>query len=194
MVGAGTMPRVGTWGIRAYDPRDEELWLRCRVLSFLHSCYYDDVLVAKPRYDCPSVELVAVDGGVVVGVLDVAVRNDLATVETIAVHPDHQAQGIATGLLDHALPRLRELGATDLDAWTREDKSALRWYAAQGFVETEYYIHVHAAGDEVTQTIGGLAVAGTFLHADAAGEDDLRARFDRVYRCRRLVRAVVLQA
>ena len=28
--------------IRDYEPADEEAWLRCRVLAFLHTAYYDD--------------------------------------------------------------------------------------------------------------------------------------------------------
>jgi len=183
------MSRV--WQIRAYRPSDEELWLRCRVLSFLHTAYFDDVMVSKPHYDHPSVELVAVADGLVVGVLDAAVRDDLATIETIAVHPDHQAQGIATGLLDQALPQLRSLGATELDAWTRDDPPALRWYAGQGFVETENYVHVHLSGTETAHAVvhtQGFAVVEAFLHADAANESDLRAQFKRVYLCRRLLR------
>ncbi len=183
-----------TWRVRAYEPGDEESWLRCRVLSFLHTCYFDDVLVAKPRYDHPSVELVAVADGTVVGLLDAAVRDRLATIESIAVYPDHQSQGIATALLDHALPRLRALGAVDLDAWTREDQPALRWYAARGFTETEHYVHVHAAGRreiaEAISPVRGFAVVEAFLHATADVEQDLRGRFARVYRCRRMHRLV----
>jgi N-acetylglutamate synthase-like GNAT family acetyltransferase len=153
--------------------------------------YYDDVLVTKPHYDHPSVELVAVADGIVVGVLDAAVRDDLATIETIAVHPDHQARGIAIGLLNHCLPQLRDLGATELDAWTRDDQPALRWYAGQGFAETDNYVHVHVSGEETAQAVvhtQGFAVVGAFLHAATAGEEDLRAQFKRVYRCRRMRR------
>ncbi|HEY0497372.1 MAG TPA: GNAT family N-acetyltransferase [Kutzneria sp.] len=185
------MSRV--WQIRAYEPSDEELWLRCRVLSFLHTGYYDDVLVTKPHYDQPAVELVAVVDGLVVGVLDAAVRDDLATIETIAVHPDHQAMGIATGLLNHALPQLRDLGGTELDAWTREDRPALRWYAGQGFVETEKYVHVYLSGEETAKAVRhtqGFAVVGAFLHAATDSEPELRAQFERVYVCRRMFRSL----
>jgi hypothetical protein len=45
-----------------YAPADEESWLRCRVLAFLHTAYYDDVLCAKPAYANPSIALVALIG------------------------------------------------------------------------------------------------------------------------------------
>jgi GNAT superfamily N-acetyltransferase len=142
---------VSTWGVRDYHQDDEQSWLRCRVLSFLDTCYFDDVVVAKPHYPRPAVESVAVVGADVVGLLDVAVTGGLATIETVAVHSDHRWRGIATGLLHHALTRLSDLGATEMDAWTREDQSALRWYAAHGFTEAEHYVHVHASREEVAQ-------------------------------------------
>ncbi len=185
------LPQMRTWHVRDYEPADEESWLRCRVLSFLHTSYYDDVQTAKPGYDAVAVELVAVTGGLVTGVLDAAVRDRLATIETIAVHPDHQSQGIATGLLETVLPRLRDLGATEVDAWTRDDPPALRWYAARGFTETEHYVHVHTRGEETARAVRpgpGFTVAGAFLHADAASEQQLRDTFSRVYRCRRFHR------
>lgn len=177
--------------MRDYHRDDERSWLWCRVLSFLDTCYFDDVAVTKPRYPHPAVELVAVAGAEVVGLLDVVVTGGLATIETIAVHPDHRCRGIATGLLDHALTRLRDLGATEMDAWTREDQPALRWYTAHGFTEAEHYVHVHASREEAVQAAqpaGGFTIVGAFLHAPAASEQQLRHQFIRVYRCRRFRR------
>jgi len=39
-------------------------------------------------------ELVAEDCGAIVGVLDLSAEGQLATIDTIAVHPDHQWRGI----------------------------------------------------------------------------------------------------
>jgi ribosomal protein S18 acetylase RimI-like enzyme len=184
---------VNAWAVRGYDQRDERSWLRCRVLGFLDTCYFDDVVVAKPRYPDPAVDLVAVVGADVVGLLDVVVAGGLATIETIAVHPDHRWRGIATDLLDHALTRLHDLGATEMDAWTREDQPALRWYAAHGFTEAEHYVHVHASREEAAQAaqpVSGLTIAGAFLHAPAASEQRLRQQFARVYRCSRFRRTL----
>ena len=57
--------------IRPYRPADEEGWLRCSVLSFLHTAYFDSVFRTKPRYDLPAIELVADAGGTVAGCIDV---------------------------------------------------------------------------------------------------------------------------
>lgn len=178
------------YAVREYVAEDEPSWLRCRVLAFLGTAFYDDVVPAKPRE--PGVELVAVDGAVVIGILDLAVHGELATIETIAVHPDHQHRGIGGALLSRARARTRDLGATTLDAWTRDDPPTLRWYRAMGFQESDHYLHViadhHSSADEPARAVvarPGLRVAKAFLHADLADEARLRREFARVHVCRR---------
>ncbi|WP_330277287.1 GNAT family N-acetyltransferase [Lentzea sp. NBC_00516] len=174
--------------IRSYEPADEASWLRCRVLGFLATNYFDDVWQARRRTD---LELVALDGGVVAGILDVSMPGAEATIDTVVVHPDHQGEGIATALLAEAVPRLERCGARTLDAWTREDGPALNWYARNGFTESEHYLHVHASADELATVLTakhGLVPAGAFLHARIEREAEMRQRFERVYVCRRMVR------
>lgn len=193
--------------IRDYQDIDEPSWLRCRVLSFLGSAYFDDVKVERTRFEGPSIELVAVhprpDGmrtpgdHEVVGVLDVEIDSGdgLATIDTIAVHPDHERAGIAGALLAEALERLdRWATVTDLEAWTREDEAATRWYARQGMHVEEEYLHVYTEWDE---SEGFLTPAGLssrpvkgFFHATLADEEDLRSRYARIHRCRRYLRTL----
>ena len=59
------------FAIRDYTPTDEQSWLRCRVLSFLNTPYFDDVLTSKTPIAAPGFDLVALDaGGTVVGIID----------------------------------------------------------------------------------------------------------------------------
>ena len=177
--------------IRRYEPADESSWLRCRVLSFLSTCYYDDVLTARPA--APAVQLVAVEGGFVVGLLDLEIDGDLATIDTVATHPDHQGRGIASSLLAQALAELPG-DVTTVDAWTREDELALAWYRARGFEESDHYLHVCKGWDEPSEGWGspdGLSAPVTaFCHARLEDEAALRSRFSRVYVCRRFSRPV----
>src|SRR5699024_10568545 len=129
--------------IRRYAPTDETDWLRCRALSFLATCYYDDVWTTRPS--SPAVQLVATDARTVIGILDVEIDGDLATIDTVAVHPDHQSRGVASQLLDRAWHEL-PAAVTVMDAWTREDVPALAWYRARGFAESEHYLHVCKTG------------------------------------------------
>ena len=182
------------FAIRDYTPTDEQSWLRCRVLSFLNTPYFDDVLTSKTPIAAPGFELVALDaGGTVVGIMDVAVEDGLATIDTVAVHPDHQRRGIGTALLARARVRAAALGAAVLDAWTRDQEETLAWYRACGFAESSHYLHVYAdrragADEPDRATAGrrpGLRPMALFLHAGLQHEAELRAEFARVHVCRR---------
>lgn len=187
----GARPRSGLPAqIRDYEPADEPSWLRCRVLGLLATSYYDDVWQEKRRTD---LELVALDGDEIVGLLDVSVPGAEATVDNVVVHPDRRRRGIATALLEEALRRLERAGVRTLDAWTRSDRPALAWYARHGFEESSRYLHVYASADEVGTVVvakHGLVPARAFLHARIERETEMRQRFERVYVCRRLVRPV----
>ncbi|MGI5500928.1 GNAT family N-acetyltransferase [Lentzea sp. CA-135723] len=174
--------------IRSYEPADEASWLRCRVLGLLETNYYDDVWQAKRRTD---LELVALESGAVTGILDVTVPAGEATIETVVVHPDHQGTGIATALLEEAVPRLERCGVRSLDAWILEDGVALDWFARNGFAKAEAYVRVHASADEADTAViarHGLVVSGAVLHAPIEREAEMRQRFERVHVCRRVVR------
>ncbi|MFD5316014.1 GNAT family N-acetyltransferase [Streptomyces sp. NPDC127098] len=187
--------------VRDYAPADEASWLRCRVLSFLATAYFDDVDRAKPHIPEPGLALVAVDpAGTVVGILDVLVERDSATIDTVAVHPDHQRRGIARDLLAEARSRLRALGVVTLDAWTRDDPGTLHWYRVMGFAESAHYLHVfaHAYTDPaeparaVAEPHPDLRPVGLFLHADLRHERAMRERFARVHVCRRFAMPLVI--
>ncbi len=180
--------------IRDYSPLDEQDWLRCRVLGFLPTAYFDDVLTKKPTYGGPAVEIVAASAGAVVGIIDVAVADELATIETVAVHPDVARIGIGSLLLGEVLRRLPS-SVRDLDAWTRDDEPANKWYLSNGFREKFRYLHVYAKGDHeprtaIVETSHGLTPVAAFFHADISRENELRGTFSRVHVCRQYVRSL----
>jgi ribosomal protein S18 acetylase RimI-like enzyme len=180
--------------IRDYEAADEREWVRARAVAFLDTCYYDSVEPRKPVEEADAViDLVAVDGGRVVGILDVAVRGELATIETVCVDPEYRRYGIATRLLREAIARLEDSPAQVLDAWTREDGHALGWYAAHGFVEEYTYLHIYSGyGEERTARMTDrrkpYSPVSIFAHARREHEEQVRAEFERVYVCRRMVR------
>lgn len=145
-------------------------------------------------YSDPSVELVATHDDAVIGLVDVVVRNSLATVETIAVHPDVSRRRIGSALLDGAIERL-PAGVAVLDAWTRDDEIANAWYVRNGFVETFRYLHVYADSDEVPsaelRAMGALNPVHAFFHAGIEHEASLRRQFRRVHVCRRYERGLL---
>ncbi len=185
--------------VREYTPADETAWLHCRVPAFLNTAYFDDVLRARPSTSAPGLDLVAVDEhDRLVGIIDTSVEGDLATIDTVAVHPDHQHRGIGRRLLEETRSRARAAGASTLDAWTRDDADTLAWYRAMGFAESDHYLHVYAnyytssgePGRAVEAPRPGLRPVALFLHAKLADEERLRGEFARVHVCRRFSMAV----
>jgi ribosomal protein S18 acetylase RimI-like enzyme len=181
--------------IRSYTDADEQGWLRCRVLGFLDSAFYDDVRQEKEHYDGPAVELVAVAAGQVVGLLDLelepasGVLHDTdargGVIWHIAVHPDYRRRGIATALLERALERARRHGLEVVQAWTRDDEWVHAWYEARGFHRRYSYLHVYMqpneARAEVTLRTDGLRPVLAFAHYTGDNQDEMRRRFTRVH-------------
>lgn len=190
--------------VRPYMPADETGWVRCRALAFLDSAYYDNVYTAKERYENPAVELVAEAEGQIVGLLDVEYEREPGTVayrakedpreglgaviHHVAVHPDYRRHGIASRLLEAALAELRRHGVAYVEAWTRDDEAARRWYEAHGFRIITSYWHVYADGPEemegaIDSQLPGLHVRYAFAHYLGDDGDMIRRRFRRVHSC-----------
>ncbi|MFC1572175.1 GNAT family N-acetyltransferase [Candidatus Eisenbacteria bacterium] len=139
--------------LRPYQSTDEPAWLRCRVLAFLDSAYYDDVLKAKPVHSNPSLDLVAEANGAIVGLIDVehevepdtlcsARPGPRAMIWTVAVLPEYRKQGIARELVEHTVEWAKDRGVRFLEAWTRDDPWVLAWYEAMGFRRFMSYWHL----------------------------------------------------
>lgn len=183
------------FAVRTYRTSDERGWLRCRILSFLDTQYYDDVKPHRTVLTDPSIALVAVSpSDEIIGILDVEINGEAATIDTIATHPDSQGMGVADALLREALSRLEAAEVATLDAWTREDVTANRWYQRHGFIEQYRYLHVYLNdGDDDTgfTTPDGLSTPVTvFTHGRIEDEARMRAQFRRVYICRQYLRHV----
>jgi len=177
---------------RPYLDDDADSWLRCRVLSFLYTDYYDDVLPKRPTYLREAICLVAHDGDRVVGLIDTEIADTSATIGGVAVHPDAARRGIGSALLAQTIETLRDREVHTLDAWTREDTVANAWYRASGFVENFRYVQVlkesqdSDSGFESPPRLSRPVRA--FAHAPLDMETELRARYQRVYVCRQYVR------
>ena len=119
--------------IREYKDSDNLDWVRCRVLSFLDSAYFDNVLREKEHYNNPSIELIVEADDKIVGIIDVEYEikkgtvcyytNELGgVIWHLAVLPEYRNRGISTLLLNKAIDILKNNGVKKLEAWTRDDK------------------------------------------------------------------------
>lgn len=191
--------------IRSYVPADEAGWLRCRVLAFLETAYFDDVRNEKEQYGNPSIELVAELDGEIVGLLDVECETEPMTVCSrveegpqvlagmiwhVAVNPQKRRLGIAHRLLGEAREQARSRGIARFEAWTREDGFVNAWYRSQGFRQIFSYHHIYPTTEEIRRTgilqsgFKGCHPMSAYCHYLGDDEDFLR-QFSRVHECRR---------
>ncbi|KOP72527.1 GNAT family acetyltransferase [Lysinibacillus sp. FJAT-14745] len=165
--------------IRNYKKEDEQGWLRCRVLAFLNTAYYDNVLNKKEVYEHPSIELVAEIDGIIVGLIDVEYEVEEGTVCSrgnglggmiwhIAVHPDYARRGIGENLLKIAEKRAIGLNLNRFEAWTRDDEWVQNWYNKMDFNQVESYYHLYFEGNEmnnrIATNVSNLFPVSTFAH------------------------------
>jgi ribosomal protein S18 acetylase RimI-like enzyme len=190
--------------IRPYQESDEQDWLRCSVLSFLYTSYFDSVYRTKPQYEHPAIELVAESNGMIVGVIDVEYESTPGSVCTVcevdndsvlggmiwhlAVHPDFQRRGIGKGLLHEAQTAAIAQGVTCFEAWTRDDVGTLRWYETHGFQWVKRYLHVYMQEKNeiegaLVSSISRLRPVHVFAHYMGDDHDGIRTRFERVHDC-----------
>lgn len=193
------------WTIRPYRPTDEAQWLRCRVLAFLDTAYFDNVLSEKEQYSNPAIELVATLDQQVVGIIDVecetipgslcspsthpTATGKAGMISTIAVHPDYRRQGIGTALLQAAVAIAHESQIQRLEAWTRDDAATIQWYESQGFQKVDRYLHVYLQDEEVKQGISshipGLKPIHVFAQYSGDSANNIKGQFRRVHECNR---------
>ena len=185
--------------IRSYQPKDEQGWIRCRVLAFLDTAYFDNVLTEKEHYENPSIELVAVEDNQIVGLLDIEYELEERTVCSrgsglggmiwhIAVHPDYRRNGIASRLLEKGEEIAKEKKLNRLEAWTRDDKWVRTWYERSGFQLVDSYLHVYLEGNEeltghIRSEFPDLLPIHTFAHYLGENKEEMKQKFKRVNEC-----------
>ena len=182
-----------------YQAADETKWLHCRVVSFLDSQYFDDVITKKPTYDSDSIELVVVENNAVVGFMDTQIERTPgsmchgegetgAVICELGVHPDCRRQGIAAHLLELTIHECKQRGIRRIQAWTREDTKTCGWYVARGFECIYYYWHVWLTGKKlrslVNTSIPGLTMVKAYCEYTGEKEAELAATAERMLQCR----------
>ena len=183
--------------IRRYESRDETGWLRCRVLAFLNTAYFDNVLTKKETYDHPAIELVAEEDGQILGLIDVEYEREERTVCSrgtglggmiwhIAVHPDFARRGIGQSLLLAAEKEARGLGLNRFEAWTRDDQWVRNWYEKMNFRPVDHYYHIYLEGDEMKERLHSGVPNLYPMHAFAhytGNEPDQFKGIQRIHQC-----------
>ena len=184
--------------IRPYYSSDAESWLKCRLISFHDSAYYDDVYIKKPIFDNSSLELVAEINGKIVGMLDLEKDNKDgsicfcksgigAMIWTIAILPEYRRFGIASELVLKAIDWAKIRDVNFIEAWTRDDTWVLNWYESVGFIKFHSYWHIYFKGDNVKSLFKSndkdISPQSVFAHSDKDPRILDSNKIDRFYKC-----------
>jgi len=154
-----------TLEIREYQKQDEQSWIRCRVLSFMGSSYFDDVQNYRETYQNPAIQMVAVENNEVIGFLDCEYEQTSGDILHckggkrgiiwhLGVLPEYQNKKIASLLWEATKEKLHLLGVKSVEVWTQDDEAATNWYLSKGFVLKYAYLNAYLKGmpkDEIIQ-------------------------------------------
>ncbi|MDO4666551.1 MAG: GNAT family N-acetyltransferase [Streptococcus sp.] len=193
--------------IISYQDIYEKSWIYTKALAYIFSEFWDDRETEKTHFTTDpyedSIELIAVEGDKVIGLLDLGIYNQkasehyfyypcrkLAYFANFAVHPDHQGQGIAQALFEKAEELLRLKKVSALSIYTRGDAVANHLYqkwAGEPICET-YLVEGRLLSDKKVklgfdakqrklsyQTLTGESLPYTFYggHYSVANSEDL---------------------
>ncbi len=184
--------------IRPYNASDQESWLKCRLVSFHDSAYYDDVYTKKPIFDNLSLELVAEKDGKIIGILDLEKDNKDgsicycksgtgAMIWTIAILPEYRRFGIASQLILQVVNWAKSKDIDFIEAWTRDDKWVLNWYESIGFSRFHSYWHIYFKGDNAKSLFESkdkdISMQSVFAHSNKDPKTLDQKKIDRFYKC-----------
>ena len=165
-----------------YSKKYEEGWLRCRVLAYLHTSMYEDVVTKKPTFEGrPSIELIVVENDEVIGILDIVLDDNSrkttilsdgigAFLQVIAIHPDHQNKGIGHKLYEEAVNRMKMYDIAFIELYTRGDEQANNFYLKLGFEKKLEYYDVFGIEKGLRQPISTEVKNSRIYAQDVNGE------------------------
>ena len=185
--------------IRNYASVDEASWLRCRLLFFFDTPYYDDVIRQKPKYDGKTVEIIAESEEEIVGFLDLEYEEKPATlcveegpqgavIWEFGVRPEYRRKGLGTSMLTQVIGDCRKQGAKRIQAWTRATESICGWYETRKFRCIASYWHVWLYGRKLRELVGcsvdGLTLVQGYCEYNGTDIDVIKTASSRMYECR----------
>lgn len=159
--------------IRKYVNSDEQAWLRCRVVSFLDCSYWNDVKTSKEKYCKPSISLVAEEGSIIIGIIDIEIDSDDllykdkgrgAIIWHMAVLPEYRRCGVANRLWEQAKAELMKNGVSYCELWTQDDIAANSFYNKIGFAldKSQTWIRCYAQGEKCKELLNQSFVDGIY--------------------------------
>jgi len=182
--------------IRKYVKSDEKEWLKCRLLSFYDSSYYDNIVHQKDEYGSNDINLVATDNDMIIGFIDIEIekkQKEICNHEgelggmiwDLGVLPEYRNKKIATLLLEKAIKIAKCRNIFRFEAWTQDDVPANKWYKNQNFKYIKGYLNVFGGARLVADDVGEiLGVRSVNFEAALERKSELIEKFDRIHEVR----------
>jgi hypothetical protein len=176
--------------IRPYVERDERGWLRCRVLSFLDTAFFDSVEREKERYEKPAIELVAEDGREIIGLLDLECDSDGLADRPgrggMIWHLAGTSRSATPGSCIVAVGGRRTSGARRAGSFGLKHghvtmRTSSAGTSATGFTQIDSYLHVYLERDDLRAFDGELRLVKAFAHYTGDEPAKIRQRYLRVH-------------
>ena len=154
--------------ISQYTPDREEKWLDCYMQAYFHSMYYDEMVQIKPRYDNPSIELIAIQNDKIIGFLDIEIEKEEGQfcyneerrgrlVALLGVHPEFRQQGVATQLFNSAIDLARKkYEIQKLEIWIKEDSIIRHFLESLSFKRIKQFFQIYLTTDFFDKYIGAI--------------------------------------
>ncbi|WP_455139393.1 GNAT family N-acetyltransferase [Candidatus Hodarchaeum mangrovi] len=145
--------------IREYSELDEHNWIKCYLHSYSSSIYLNTMEETKPRYETPSIQLIAEKNQNIIGILDIIFEevpgqlgSDLeqrsGIITVLGVLPSHRRTGIGMHLLKKAELILNNIHKVyRCEVWSREDVILDNFWSKLKFLCIDHYYEVYYSDD-----------------------------------------------
>ena len=145
--------------LKEYSEQYERKWIRCYFQAYSCSIYLNVMEETKPRYETPSIQLIAEKNQNIVGILDIAMEEipgqlglDLeqksGIITILGVLPQFRRKGIALKLLERAEFILNNIHKVyRCEVWSREDLILDNFWSKLKYLCIDHYYEVYYSND-----------------------------------------------
>lgn len=181
--------------IRDYEDRDEQEWLIVHAIILTTSHAWNYTIQQRPKYQNDSVKLVTLDGGKIVGLMDIEIESEPGKlcllkdsiggyVLEIGRLPEYAGNNIGRALIEAAKERLTAKDVHRMEFWT-QDENARRYYDHLGMREiNRHYRFRIKPSEQVKRLLERDYIGCEYIYGACVPEifDEVKRRYEVIER------------